>query len=113
MPCWTTAEQRTCAGQITAPVKNKKMARRLIRSSLRIRRKITSVTHRATYQTIVDWSAMLIIVAGTRTDGSCPLWIIRVVVAVGQPLPVYPDEQTSSDSVGVSQTCEHLAAAAK
>ncbi len=34
--------------------------------------------------------------------------VIRVVLAVGQPLPVYPDEQTSSDSVGMSQTCQYI-----
>src|SRR5216684_8812669 len=34
--------------------------------------------------------------------------VIRVVLAVGQPLPVYPDEQTSSDSVGMSRTCQHI-----
>jgi hypothetical protein len=28
------------------------------------------------------------------------------VLAVGRPLPVYPDEQTSSESVGMSQTCQ-------
>jgi len=29
--------------------------------------------------------------------------VIRVVLTVGQPLPVYPGEQTSSDRLGTSQ----------
>jgi hypothetical protein len=29
-----------------------------------------------------------------------------VILAVRRPLPVYPDEQTSSESVGMSQTCQ-------
>jgi hypothetical protein len=27
--------------------------------------------------------------------GRCPLWVKRVVLAVGRPLPVYPEERTS------------------
>jgi hypothetical protein len=35
---------------------------------------------------------------------SCPLGVIRVVLAVDRLLPVYPDEQTFSVSEGMSQT---------
>ena len=35
----------------------------------------------------------------------CPKWVIRVVLAVRRLLPVYPDERTCSESVGMSQTC--------
>jgi hypothetical protein len=33
-------------------------------------------------------------------------WVKSAVLAVDRPLPVYPDEQTSSESVGMSQTCQ-------
>jgi hypothetical protein len=36
----------------------------------------------------------------------CPSWVNRVGLTVGQPLPVYPDERTSSEPVGMSQTCQ-------
>jgi hypothetical protein len=32
--------------------------------------------------------------------------VIRVVLTVNQPLPVYPDEGTSSEPVGMFQTCQ-------
>jgi hypothetical protein len=32
--------------------------------------------------------------------------VVRVVLTLGQPLPVYPDKQTYSDPVGMSQTCQ-------
>jgi hypothetical protein len=36
----------------------------------------------------------------------CPFRVNRVVLTVGQLLPVYPDKQTSSEPVGVPQTCQ-------
>jgi hypothetical protein len=36
-----------------------------------------------------------------------------VILAVRRPLPVYPDEQTSSESVGMSQTCHNRTHAAQ
>jgi predicted small metal-binding protein len=35
----------------------------------------------------------------------CPSWVIRVISSVRQPLPVYPEEQTFSVSLGMSQKC--------
>ena len=49
-------------------------------------------------------------VVWSRKPSRSGLWSIRVVLAAGQPLPVCGDEQISSDSVGMSQTCQHLAA---
>jgi hypothetical protein len=42
-----------------------------------------------------------------RTAGlvRCPSWVNRVVLTVRRSLPVYPDTQTFSESVGMSQTC--------
>ena len=34
------------------------------------------------------------------------LRVIRVTLAVGQPLPVYPDKEIFSESVGMSQWCQ-------
>jgi hypothetical protein len=36
-----------------------------------------------------------------------PLWVIRVVLAIGQPLPVYPDQRTSSEPAGTSVLCHN------
>ena len=36
----------------------------------------------------------------------CLLWVNRVTLAVGRPLPVYPDERTSSDRPGMSGWCQ-------
>jgi hypothetical protein len=33
-------------------------------------------------------------------------WVISAVLTVGRPLPVYPEEQTFLDSVGMSQKCQ-------
>jgi hypothetical protein len=33
------------------------------------------------------------------------MWVNRAVLTVGRSVPVYPDKQTSSDPVGMSQTC--------
>jgi hypothetical protein len=38
--------------------------------------------------------------------GQRRLWVIRVVLTVGQPLPVAPDKQTFSGSVCMSQRCQ-------
>src|SRR5713226_1971714 len=35
-----------------------------------------------------------------------PVWVILVVLTVRRPLPVYPDKQTNSESVGMSQRCQ-------
>jgi hypothetical protein len=35
-----------------------------------------------------------------------PMRVIRVVLTVGQPLPVYPDQRTSSDRRGWSGSCQ-------
>jgi hypothetical protein len=34
-----------------------------------------------------------------------PLWVKSAVLAVRQSLPVYPEKQTFSESVGMSQRC--------
>jgi len=36
---------------------------------------------------------------------ACPIWVNRVNLTKGGPLPVYPDQRTSSDRPGMSQTC--------
>jgi hypothetical protein len=35
-----------------------------------------------------------------------PLWVKSPIVTVGQSLPVYPDQRTFSESVGMSQKCQ-------
>jgi hypothetical protein len=39
------------------------------------------------------------------TERAYPLRVIRVVLTERRALPVYPDKQTSSESVGMSQRC--------
>src|SRR5215471_18416476 len=42
-----------------------------------------------------------------RRDGHCCRclgWVMRVVLTMARPLPVYPDCRTSSEPVGMSQT---------
>jgi hypothetical protein len=34
-----------------------------------------------------------------------PSWVNRVILTVGWPLPVYPDQRTFSKPVGMSQRC--------
>jgi hypothetical protein len=34
----------------------------------------------------------------------CPKWVNRVILTAGRSLPVFPDKQTFSVSVGMSQT---------
>jgi hypothetical protein len=36
----------------------------------------------------------------------CQLWVIRVTLTVGRPLPLYLDERTSSDGPGMSGWCQ-------
>jgi hypothetical protein len=36
----------------------------------------------------------------------CRLWVKRVIMTMRRPLPVLPDKQTFSESVGMSQTCQ-------
>jgi hypothetical protein len=36
-----------------------------------------------------------------------PFGVKRVILTVRRSLPVYPDKQTFSDSVGMSQTCQN------
>ena len=46
--------------------------------------------------------------AATISDGnqdSCPIWVKRVVLTVTQPVPVFPDQRTSSDKLGWSVSC--------
>ena len=38
--------------------------------------------------------------------GRLPLWVIHVILTCHHPLPVFPDQQTLSASVGMSQTCQ-------
>jgi hypothetical protein len=33
------------------------------------------------------------------------LWVNRVILTMRRPLPVYPDKQTFSASIGMSQRC--------
>jgi hypothetical protein len=40
------------------------------------------------------------------TERAYPLRVIRVVLTERRALPVYPDKQTSSESVGMSQRCQ-------
>jgi hypothetical protein len=39
------------------------------------------------------------------TEHAYPLRVIRVVLTERRALPVYPDKQTSSESVGMPQRC--------
>jgi len=39
------------------------------------------------------------------TERAYPLRVIRVVLTERRALPVYPDKQTSSESVGMSPRC--------
>jgi hypothetical protein len=36
-----------------------------------------------------------------------PLWVKRVVLTLDRSLPIYPDKQTFSASVGMSPKCQH------
>src|ERR1700730_10421192 len=45
----------------------------------------------------------------TEQLDQCPLWVLRVTLAVGRPLPLYPDQRTSLVFVGMSQTCQKRA----
>src|SRR6266852_3771290 len=40
-----------------------------------------------------------------RQKARLPVWVLRVTLAVGRPLPLYPDQRTSLVFVGMSQTC--------
>src|ERR1700716_817190 len=40
-------------------------------------------------------------------NAAYPLRVIRVVLTERRALPVYPDKQTSSESVGMSQRCQY------
>jgi hypothetical protein len=42
----------------------------------------------------------------------CPLRVNRAILTVGQSLPVYPDQRTFSEYVGMSQRCHELTMAA-
>jgi hypothetical protein len=44
--------------------------------------------------------------AETQDCVLCPSWVNRVTLTVGRPLPVYPDQRTSSDRPGVSGWCQ-------
>jgi hypothetical protein len=37
--------------------------------------------------------------------GRCLSWVNRVVLTMRRPLPVFPDQRTFSESVGMSQRC--------
>jgi hypothetical protein len=39
-------------------------------------------------------------------SGPCLSWVNRVVLTAHPSLPVYPDERTSSEPVGMSQRCQ-------
>src|SRR6266436_6180672 len=43
--------------------------------------------------------------SGSAVGGAvpCPSWVKSAVLTVGRSLPVYPDKQTFSESVGMSQ----------
>jgi len=36
----------------------------------------------------------------------CPLWVKSIVLTVGQPSPVCPDQRTFSAPAGMSQRCQ-------
>jgi hypothetical protein len=44
-----------------------------------------------------------------RDVGPCPVRVIRAVLTVDRSLPVYPEQRTSSDRPGMSQTCHRQA----
>jgi hypothetical protein len=46
--------------------------------------------------------------AARSRQSTCRLWVKRVVLTLRQSLPVYPDKQTFSHAVGMSQNCHHL-----
>jgi hypothetical protein len=39
-------------------------------------------------------------------DQNTPFWVNRVVLTARRSLPVYPDERTYSEPVGMSQRCQ-------
>jgi hypothetical protein len=41
-----------------------------------------------------------------RESSRRPFWVKNVVATVWRPFPLYPDEQSFSHSVGMSQTCQ-------
>src|SRR4030081_907794 len=43
--------------------------------------------------------------AAVHRKGRLPVWVKSAVLAVRRSLPVCPDEQTFSESIGMSQTC--------
>jgi hypothetical protein len=40
-----------------------------------------------------------------------PRWVKRVTLTVGRPLPIYPDQRTSSDRPGMSGWCQERSCA--
>src|SRR5712671_5935186 len=45
--------------------------------------------------------------SGMECGNQCPSWVIRVVLTVGQPLPVHPDQRTFAGYVGTFQSCHN------
>jgi transposase len=45
---------------------------------------------------------------GASPERQSPEWVILVALTVGQRLPVYPDERTSSDRSGTSVSCQQV-----
>jgi len=45
--------------------------------------------------------------AAVHRKGRLPVWVLRVTLTVRRSLPVFPDKQTFSESVGTSQRCQY------
>jgi hypothetical protein len=52
-----------------------------------------------------QWREELLASIWTSGLTECHLWVKSAILTVGQPLPVYADQRTFSESVGMSQTC--------
>ena len=48
---------------------------------------------------------------GTKAPRQCLSWVNRVAFTVRRSLPVYPEKQTFSESVGMSQRCQRRTSA--
>jgi hypothetical protein len=60
----------------------------------------------ADYLKILDSFRAAPIVPARILTSECLSWVKSVVLTLGRPLPVYPDKQTFSQAVGMSQTCQ-------
>jgi hypothetical protein len=60
--------------------------------------------YRQDYNTL--WRGKLVIGHDPDRSARCRRWVIRAVLTQCHPFPIYPDQRTSSDRPGMSQTCQ-------